>query len=61
VIAPALLYVCDGQHCIGFILVRGKLGFEGFDREEISLGIFKTQAAAADAVFGAAANERGAG
>ena len=53
--APALLSVCDGQHCIGFILA-----FEGFDREEVSLGIFKTQAAAADAVFGAAANGGGA-
>ena len=53
-------YVYDGRQCLGHVLARGKLGFEGFDREEVSLGIFKTQAAAADAVFGAAANTGGA-
>jgi len=44
--------------CLGFILRRGKLGFEALDREEVSLGIFQTQTAAANAVFDAAANAR---
>jgi hypothetical protein len=56
-----LSYVYDGRQCLGFILRRGKLGFEAIDREEVSLGIFKTPAAAATAVFSATANERGAG
>jgi hypothetical protein len=56
-----LSYVYDGRQCLGFILRRGKLGFEAIDREEVSLGMFKTPAAAAAAVLSAAANERGAG
>jgi hypothetical protein len=59
-IQSPLSYVYDGARCLGFILKRGKLGFEAIDREETSLGIFQTQAAAANAVFDAAANERGA-
>jgi hypothetical protein len=59
-ILSPMSYVYDGRQCLGHVLARGKLGFEGFDREEVSLGIFKTQAAAADAVFGAAANTGGA-
>jgi hypothetical protein len=42
-------------------LARGRAGFEAFNREEISLGIFKTAAAAANAAFDAAKNEEGAG
>ena len=56
-----LSYVYDGARCLGFILRRGKLGFEAIDREEASLGIFKTANAAASAVFDAATNGRGAG
>jgi integrase len=41
-----LSYVYDGRHCLGFILRRGRLGFEAIDREEVSLGMFKTPAAA---------------
>jgi hypothetical protein len=44
-------YIYDGTRCLGFILKRGKLGFEAIDREEASLGIFKTQTAAANAIF----------
>ena len=51
--ASPLSYVYDGRDCLGFILARGKLGFEAFDREEVSLGIFKTPAAAANAIAAA--------
>jgi hypothetical protein len=54
----ALDYVYDGQQVI---IGRGKLGFEGFDREERSLGLFKTAPEAANAVADAAVNEGGAG
>jgi hypothetical protein len=45
-----LSFVYSGRECLGFILARGKLGFEGFDRDEQSLGTFKTQREAADAI-----------
>ena len=46
-----LSYVYDGRECLGFVLARGKLGFEALDREEHSLGIFPTQRAAAAAIM----------
>jgi len=60
-ISARLSYVYDGREVRGFILARGRAGFEAFNREEISLGIFKTAAAAANAAFDAAKNEEGAG
>jgi hypothetical protein len=42
--------VYAGQRCIGFIFKRGPQGFEAFDAEEHSLGIFSTQREAAHAV-----------
>jgi hypothetical protein len=45
-----LLSVYDGRECVGFILARGKLGFEAIDRDERSVGIFKTQREAAAAL-----------
>jgi hypothetical protein len=59
--APTISYVTDGREAIGFILARGLAGFEGFTREEQSLGLFKTAVAAANAVFDAVANEEDAG
>lgn len=59
--ASPLGYVYDGRTAIGIVLARGGAGFEGFDRDQHSLGLFKTAAAAANAVADAAANERGAG
>jgi hypothetical protein len=56
-----LSYVYGGTSCVGFILERGRAGHEAFDREEVSLGLFKTPAAAANAVFDAAMHEKGAG
>jgi hypothetical protein len=55
-ISSALAYVTDGRHAIGHIIARGKLGYEAFSRSDVSLGMFKTQAAAANAVFDATKN-----
>jgi hypothetical protein len=50
--APSSLsYVYDGRECLGFVLARGKLGFEALDCEEHSLGIFSTQCDAAAAIM----------
>jgi hypothetical protein len=46
-----LTYVHDSRDCLGFILARGKLGFEAIDRDERSLGFFQTQREAATAVM----------
>jgi hypothetical protein len=45
-----MLSVYSGRDCVGFILARGKLGFECFDAEQHSLGIFPTQRAAVAAL-----------
>ena len=44
----------DGSVCVGFIFERGRQGFEAFDADTRSLGLFPTQKAAADAVERAA-------
>jgi hypothetical protein len=59
--SATLSYVTDGRECIGFVLSRGRLGFEALNREEQSLGLFPTAPAAANAVINGATNERGAG
>jgi hypothetical protein len=41
--ATALLAIYDGRDRIGFVLSRGKLGFELFGRDEQSRGLFTTQ------------------
>ena len=46
-----LSYIYDGRECLGFVLARGKLGFEAMDREGKSLGIFDTQRQAANALL----------
>jgi hypothetical protein len=43
------------------VLARGKTGYEGFDSQERSLGLFKTASVAANAISEAAESERGAG
>jgi hypothetical protein len=48
--APMLSIVTD-EGCIGFILRRGKAGYEAFREEGSSLGIFQTQQQAADAIY----------
>lgn len=47
----ALVSVYEGRTCIGFVLSRGKVGFESFSAHEQSLGIFSTQTDAAAAVM----------
>jgi hypothetical protein len=47
---PALLSVFDGRRCAGFLLHRGPAGWEAFTADEISLGTYPTQKAAADAI-----------
>ncbi|MFZ1151423.1 MAG: hypothetical protein WAR76_17065 [Xanthobacteraceae bacterium] len=49
------LAVFDGRQCLGHILSRGRLGVEAFDRDDVSLGIFPNQKAAADAISEAVA------
>jgi hypothetical protein len=56
-----LSYIYDGRACLGFVLSRGRAGFEAFDRDQRSLGLYPTAPAAANAVFAAAENERAAG
>ena len=55
-----LAYVYDGRECLGFVVSRGRAGFEAFDRDERSLGLYPTAPAAANAVF-ATENGRAAG
>jgi hypothetical protein len=55
-----LSYVYDGRICRGFVIARSS-GFEAFDSDERSLGVFKTAAAAANAVFDSASKEEGPG
>jgi hypothetical protein len=45
-----LVSVCDGRECVGFILARGKTGFEAFDCDERSLGVYPTQGEAVNAI-----------
>jgi hypothetical protein len=47
---PAMLAVYDGLACIGFIMTRGRRGFEAFDATERSLGVFETQDEAANKI-----------
>jgi hypothetical protein len=47
---PPLSYVYDGRQCLGHILRRGCRGYEAFDRDDKSIGIFSSQQQAANAV-----------
>ena len=48
---PGILSVYSGQECAGFLLSRGKSAVEAFNAANKSLGIFRTQQAAANAIF----------
>ena len=48
---PTYLSVFDGQLCCGHLILRGKQGVEAYDADDVSLGIYPTQLAAANAVF----------
>jgi hypothetical protein len=41
-----MLSVYDGRECVGFVLARGRRGFEAFSDREQSLGMFPTRDAA---------------
>jgi NUMOD1 domain-containing protein len=46
----SLSYVYDGRQCLGHVIGRGKLGFEAFDRDDKSLGVFPSIRDAANAL-----------
>jgi len=45
-----LVSIYDGRECVGFVISRGKLGFEAFTADQHSLGIYPNQKGAADAI-----------
>ena len=47
---PTTPLVSMTAECLGHVLARGKAGYEAFDRDERSLGTFKTQHEAAAAL-----------
>jgi hypothetical protein len=48
----AMAYVADGGKCGGFVLRRGRTGYEAFDANETSLGLFPSESEAAEVVLG---------
>ena len=49
--APSMLSVFAGSACVGFLMHRGRLGVELFDRDERTLGVFPTQREAVAALL----------
>ena len=49
----AMLSVYDGRTRLGHIIMRGKRGFEAFDADDNSLGVFPSDHEAADALHAA--------
>jgi len=49
---PPVVAVYDGRTCLGHIRGRGKAGFEAFDGDDRSLGVFPSQREAAAAIMG---------
>jgi hypothetical protein len=45
----SLSYVYDGRRCIGHVIGRGKTGFEAFNQDDKSLGLFLSAKEAANA------------
>jgi hypothetical protein len=43
-----LVSVYSGRQCIGFVIARSKAGFEAFDPNDKSLGVFASMKLAAD-------------
>jgi hypothetical protein len=44
-VAP-MISVYDGRQCVGFVIERGRRGYEAFTAAEHSLGLFETKDAA---------------
>jgi hypothetical protein len=42
------LAIYGGQRCIGHVIHRGKRGWEVFNTDDVSIGLFKTPAEAAN-------------
>jgi hypothetical protein len=53
----SLVSVYDGQRVLGFIVPRGKSGFEAFTADNVSLGLHAHMQAAADAITAAVQSE----
>jgi hypothetical protein len=47
----SMSWVDAAGRCVGFFIYRGKLGYEAFDGDEKSLGLFPSQDAAAAAIL----------
>jgi hypothetical protein len=50
--AAAMISIFDGRQCIGHVLCRGRMGFEAFNGEDVSLGVFANQKDAIAAING---------
>jgi hypothetical protein len=49
-----MISVYSGRECLGHVLARGKSGFQAFDVDDRSLGIYRTRSEAIAAVTEAA-------
>jgi hypothetical protein len=47
----AMISIHDGRSCVGFVLRRGRSGFEAFSAAEKSLGMFASKDAAIGECF----------
>jgi hypothetical protein len=54
--ASNLVSVYDGTKCLGHVLHKPRVGYEAFDRDDKSIGVFTSQREAANALGDAAAN-----
>jgi hypothetical protein len=43
----AFFYVHNGKECVGHVIARGKTGFEAYDADDKSLGVFPSSREAA--------------
>ena len=48
--SPVSLAIYAGQTCLGHVIPLGPRSFEAFDSNDKSIGLFDTQAGAADAL-----------
>ena len=56
---PPLIPILAGERCIGHVIDRGRGGFEAFDRNDKSLGVFMNASAAVEALIAAASKPPG--
>ena len=52
--SPPLIPILANEICIGHLLDRGRAGWEAFDCDDQSIGVFATPSAAIDALIVAA-------